>query len=160
MKLERGDLDDARVRELLRTHLETAHCNTDEGSAHALDADALKAPGIEVWTAWDGEDLVGIGALKRISPDHGEIKSMHVARARRRTGAGGALLRHLIAVARRDGMRTVSLETSSREYFGPARALYLAHGFAECGPFADYVPDPNSVFMSLVLEPGPSFVDR
>lgn len=152
MKLKRGDLDDPRVRKLVQTHLATAHCNTAKDSAHALDADGLRATGIDFWTLWDGSELVGIGALKRISPDHGEIKSMHVAAARRRTGAGATLLRHLIATARAEGMCKVSLETGSRDYFLPARALYRAHGFNECEPFADYVSDSNSVFMSLELE--------
>jgi putative acetyltransferase len=158
MKLQKGDLGDARVLELLRIHLETAHCNTAKGSAHALDANELKAPGIDFWTAWDGDEVVGVGALKRLSPDHGEIKSMHVARARRRTGAGGALLRHLLAIAREEGMRKVSLETGSRDYFLPAHALYHAHGFTECGPFADYVPDRSSIFMSLELAGDPNGV--
>lgn len=151
MRVERGDLEDARVRALIRIHLETAHCNTAVGSAHALDAGGLGAPGIDFWTLWDGADLVGMGALKRTSAEHGEIKSMHVAQARRGAGAGTAMLRHLIAKAREAGMRKVSLETGSRDYFGPARALYRAHGFSECGPFAGYAPDSNSVFMSLDL---------
>jgi putative acetyltransferase len=35
--------------------------------------------------------------------------------------------------------------------FEPARRLYLSHGFTYCGPFADYVLDPNSVFMTREL---------
>jgi putative acetyltransferase len=76
---------------------------------------------------------------------------MHIAEAMRRRGAGGAMLRHIIAVARARGMSRLSLETGSWEYFRPARALYRSYGFKECPPFADYVPDPNRIFMSLEL---------
>src|SRR5208282_3679041 len=100
---------------------------------------------------WEGEALLGVGALKRLSPDHGEVKSMHTARAARRRGAGSAMLRHIIASAREGGMSRLSLETGSWEYFMPARALYWSYGFAACEPFAGYVPDRNSVFMTLDL---------
>jgi putative acetyltransferase len=94
---------------------------------------------------------LGVGAPKWLSADHGEIKSMHTAQAVRRRGVGRAMLRHIIAIARASGISRLSLETGASEYFRPARALYRSHGFVECPPFADYVLDPNSVFMSLDL---------
>jgi putative acetyltransferase len=151
MIIRKGDLDDPQVLGLIEVHLETSRCNTARDSAHALDASGLRAPEIGFWSVWDGEQLLGMGALKRIAPAEGEIKSMHVASSRRRTGAGSALLLHLIAMARENGMRRLNLETGSWEYFRPACAFYRRHGFSECGPFADYKPDPSSVFMSLVL---------
>jgi putative acetyltransferase len=95
--------------------------------------------------------ILGIGALKRLSPDHGEVKSMHTARSARRRGVASAMLRHIIAHARKSGMSRLSLETGSWEYFRAAQEFYKRHGFIECAPFADYVLDPNSVFMSLDL---------
>ena len=92
-----------------------------------------------------------MGACRRLSADHGEIKSMHTAEAARRTGAGSVLLRHLIAAAKADGLTRLSLETGSRAYFAPARAFYARHGFVECPPFGDYVLDRNSVFMTRKL---------
>jgi putative acetyltransferase len=145
-------VDDPRVVDLLHVHLTSARAETAPGSAHALDLAGLRSPGISLWAAWDGETLLGFGALRRLSADHGEVKSMHVAEAARRRGIGGAMLRHIIAAAREEGMGRLSLETGSWDYFGPARALYARHGFVECLPFADYAPDPNSVFMSL--DPG------
>jgi putative acetyltransferase len=142
-----GNLDDPRVRALLTHHLTTARAATAPGSAHALDLDGLKAPDITLWTAWDADALVGVGALKRLSNDHGEVKSMHTAETHRRTGVGSAILRHIIDAARAMGMSRVSLETGSWAYFAPARELYRRHGFVECPPFGDYVADPNSVFM-------------
>jgi putative acetyltransferase len=151
MRIVEGDLRDPRVVDLLHTHLTSARAETAPGSAHALDLTGLQSPEISFWTMWDDETLVGIGALKRLSADHGEIKSMHTAQSMRGKGTGSAMLRHIIATARAHGMSRLSLETGSWEYFRPARAFYQSHGFVECPPFADYVLDPNSVFMSLDL---------
>ena len=146
-----GDFGDPRVADLLRVHVTQARAQTAPGSAHALDLDGLRSPEISFWTMWEDETLLGFGALKRLSADHGEVKSMHTAQAMRRRGAGSAMLRHLIAAARADGMSRLSLETGSWDYFQPAQALYRSHGFVECPPFADYVLDPNSVFLTLDL---------
>jgi len=151
MRISPGELNDPRVIDLLQIHLTNARAETARGSAHALDLTGLQSPDISFWTIWEGEALLGVGALKRLSPDHGEVKSMHTAQSARRKGVGSAMLQHIIATARKSGMSRLSLETGSWEYFRPARALYRSHGFVECGPFADYVPDPNSVFMSLDL---------
>jgi putative acetyltransferase len=151
MRIVDGDLSDARVIELLRVHLASSRANTAPGSAHALDLTGLQAPGISFWTVWEDETLLGCGALKRLAADHGEIKSMHTAQAMRRKGIASAMLHHIIARARAAGMARLSLETGSWDHFLPARALYARHGFVACGPFADYVLDPNSVFMTLDL---------
>ena len=151
MRIVAGNLDDPRIVALLRHHLDSARAATAPGSAHALDLDALKAPDIDFWSTWRDDTLLGVGALKRLSPAHGEVKSMHTAAASRRTGAGSAMLRHIIAIAGEKGMSRLSLETGSWDYFSPARAFYQQHGFVVCGPFGDYVPDPNSVFMTLAL---------
>jgi putative acetyltransferase len=151
MNIRPGDLSDPRVIDLLHFHLSSAREQTAPGSAHALDVSSLQSPEIDFWTLWDEEHLVGFGALKRLTPEHGEVKSMHVITAKRGTGAGSALLRHIIAAAREKQMTRLSLETGSWEYFEPARSLYRKHGFVECEPFADYQLDPNSVFMTLDL---------
>ena len=153
MHIVEGGLDDPRVIELLHVHLERAHAETAPGSAHALDLSGLHSPDVTFWSAWEGDSLAGVGALKRLTADHGEIKSMHTAEAMRRRGVGAAILRHAIAAARARGMSRLSLETGSWPYFAPARALYARHGFVECPPFGDYRPDANSVFMTLVLLP-------
>jgi putative acetyltransferase len=151
IRIVQGDFNDPRVADLLRIHLTTARAQTAQGSAHALDVAGLQSPDITFWAMWQDETLLGIGALKRLSADHGEVKSMHTAESVRRKGAGSALLRHIIAAARVRRMSRLSLETGSWDYFRPARAFYARHGFVECPPFADYAPDPNSVFMSLEL---------
>ena len=151
LRIVEGDLRDPRVVEMLHTHLVTARAATAPGSAHALDLRGLQSPGISFWTIWEDHALLGCGALKHLSSDHGEVKSMHVVRTTRRKGAGTAMLRHIIKTARERGMTRLSLETGASDYFVPARAFYKSHGFQEYAPFSDYVLDPNSVFMSLEL---------
>jgi putative acetyltransferase len=151
MQIISGDLTDQRVIDLLHYHLKNSRAHTAPGSAHALDLKGLQSPDIHFWTAWDGEDLVAMGALKELSGDHGEVKSMRTVQAAQRKGAGSAMLQHIISVARSRGIPRLSLETGSWDYFRPAIAFYRCHGFVECPPFGDYVPDPNSVFMTLDL---------
>jgi putative acetyltransferase len=153
MHIVEGGLDDARVVALLHIHVIRARSETARGSAHALDLSALKASDIAFWSAWEGDAVVGVGALKRLTAEHGEIKSMHTAETARGRGVGSALLQQIVASARARGMSRLSLETGSWDYFLPARALYARHGFVECPPFGDYREDPNSVFMTLELGP-------
>jgi putative acetyltransferase len=151
MHIREGGLDDPRVIDLLHAHLIRARAETAPGSAHALDLSGLRSPDVTFWSAWEGDTLAGVGALKQLSEDHGEVKSMHTAESMRRRGVGAAILRHIIAAARARGMSRLSLETGSWPYFAPARALYTLYGFVECPPFGEYTPDRNSVFMTLVL---------
>ncbi|MEZ5933807.1 MAG: GNAT family N-acetyltransferase [Alphaproteobacteria bacterium] len=145
------DLSGAKVQDLLRRHLGTMAEHSPPESRHALDLSGLRAADVTFWSLWDGEALVGFGALKELDPEHGEIKSMHTAMARRGQGIGAAMLEHILAEARRRGYRRLSLETGSMAGFAPARALYAKYGFAFCPPFAGYRLDPNSVFMTRAL---------
>ena len=151
MKISDGGLDDPRVQTLIAHHFHTARAETAPGSAHALDLSGLKSPDIHFWSAWEENRVIAVGALKRLSESHGEIKSMHTEQSHRRKGAGSAMLRHIIASARQMGLSRLSLETGSWPFFTPAHEFYRRHGFAECPPFASYVPDPNSVFMTQEL---------
>jgi putative acetyltransferase len=118
---------------------------------HALDLPALRAPGIRFWSAWLGAELAGCGALREHSATHAEIKSMRTARAFRGAGVAQAILSHILGVAREAGYTRLSLETGAQSAFEPARRLYARNGFEPCGPFGDYGPDPNSVFMTRSL---------
>lgn len=151
MHIIHADFSDLRIIDLLRIHLNTARAETAPGSAHALDLSGLQSPDITLWAIWDGDTLAGVGALKRLSADHGEVKSMHTAEAMRGRGAGRAMLAHIIAVASDAGMSRLSLETGAWDFFRPAHALYRSHGFVDCPAFGDYVPDSNSLFFTLSL---------
>ena len=152
LAITEGGLDDPRVQALLTTHLNKARAATAEGFAFALDLSGLRVPEIRFFSALDGETLLGVGALKRLSADHGEVKSMHTAEAARRRGIGGLMLRHLMAMAREAGMARVSLETGTSAYFQPAVAMYLRHGFVACEPFGDYVASGENRFLTHLLD--------
>ncbi|MGF1631377.1 MAG: GNAT family N-acetyltransferase [Kiloniellaceae bacterium] len=155
MLIRVDDLSGPEIATLLKAHLQLMRETSPPESVHALDLEALRAPEVTFWTVWDGPALLGCGALKALDPDHGEIKSMHTAQAARGRGVARTMLTHVLGEARRRGYRRLSLETGSMEAFAPARALYAGAGFQVCPPFADYVLDPNSVFMTLELEPAP-----
>lgn len=147
----RDDLTAPAVLALLRDHLADVTGHAPPESTHALDVEALRGPDVSFWTAWDAGDLVGCGAIKALSATHGEIKSMRTAAGHLRRGVASAILRHLIAVAEARGYTDLSLETGSQPAFVAARALYARFDFVVCGPFGDYVADPNSVFMTRQL---------
>ncbi|QKJ21097.1 GNAT family N-acetyltransferase [Microbacterium hominis] len=127
------------------------HDSSPAESVHALDAAALTHESISFWSAWEGDRLAGIGALKTLDAARGEIKSMRVDDAFLGHGIGRALLRHIIAQARVRGMTSLWLETGSTPEFAPAVRLYASEGFRECGPFDGYALDPFSVFMTRTL---------
>ncbi|MBK7217338.1 MAG: GNAT family N-acetyltransferase [Candidatus Promineofilum sp.] len=150
-QIRKDPLDSPAVLALLREHLATLAPTAPAESRHALDLDGLRAPDVTFWSIWDGPALAGFGALKELSPDHGEVKSMRTAQAYMRQGVASAILRHIIAEARRRGYTRLSLETGSMDFFAPAHQLYRSFGFTTCEPFGAYKPDPNSTFMTLVL---------
>ncbi|WP_412174977.1 GNAT family N-acetyltransferase [Albidovulum sediminicola] len=137
---------------LMARHTAAMHADTPPESIHMLDATALAVPGIDffVMREPDGRPL-GMGALKRLSDDHAEIKSMHILAETRGRGLAQAMLAHLLEAARRAGFTRLSLETGSQPAFAPARALYARAGFQQCPPFEGYCEDPSSVFMTLRL---------
>jgi putative acetyltransferase len=146
------DLSGAEIRELLDEHLANMRSISPPESTHALPIDGLRQPEVTFWTVWEDGELVGCGALKELNREHGEIKSMRTVSRHLRKGVGKAVLDHIIAEAVRRGYQRLSLETGSMEAFEPARQLYARAGFAYCAPFADYIEDPNSVFMEKKLK--------
>lgn len=151
MRIMEDDLTGPDIRALLETHFAGMLANSPEGSCHFLDFDGLNAPDVTFWSIWDRDSLAGCGALKELSPEHGEIKSMRTHADHVRKGVGAMMLTHIISEARERGYQRLSLETGSTEAFIPALALYEAHGFQFCPPFGDYVADPFSRFMTLAL---------
>jgi putative acetyltransferase len=154
VKIVVDDLSGPEISEFLAEHVRQMRSITPLESKHALDLDALRRPGITFWSVLDGGTLVGCGAIKRLDASHAEVKSMRTAPARHRSGIASLLLGHVIAEAGRMGFARLSLETGSTEFFRPARNLYEKFGFEYCGPFGDYRPDPNSVFMTRTLPLG------
>lgn len=151
MRVRIDDLSGPEIRALLEEHLRGMYLLSPPESVHALDIEALRRPEITFWTVWDGSELLGCGALKELDPRHAEIKSMRTAAAHLRKGVAAYLLGYMLEEAARRGYTRLSLETGSQDGFEPARRLYARFGFDYCEPFADYVEDPNSVFMTREL---------
>ncbi|WP_328403593.1 GNAT family N-acetyltransferase [Nocardia sp. NBC_00403] len=145
------DLSGPRIAALLGEHLADMQANSPACSMHALDLDALRVPGITLWSVWDDTDLLGCGALKQLDPTHGEIKSMRTAAAHTGRGIATLLLDHIITTTRSHGYHRLSLETGASDFYTPAQRLYTRHGFERCAPFADYTADPHSVYMTRAL---------
>lgn len=151
MIITAGDFDDPRVRALLAAHLGAMRENSPPGAVYALDLSGLMAPEISFFAAWEGEALLGIGALKALDARTGEIKSMRTDPARLRQGVGAAMLEHLLALAQARDYRRVSLETGSGPAFEPALALYRRRGFRNGAPFAGYEASAFNQFLHLDL---------
>lgn len=149
MEIRLDDPTAPYVADLLAHHLEELQSVMGE-HAQALDASGLSAA-VTFWTAWQGEVLVGFGALKQLTDTLGEVKSMRAAPAARGTGVGRTILRHIIAEARKRGYHRLSLETGTAPLHAPAIALYRSAGFVSCEPFADYRESPHNQFLSLNL---------
>ncbi len=148
MEIRIGDLDTPEVVALLREHLQSMHLHSPPDSIHALDLESLRKPDITFWSAWEGSELLGCGAMKELDPLHGEIKSMRTVSAHLRKGVAARLLEHITDEAKRRSYQRLSLETGSMQAFSPAHRLYASFAFEPCGPFADYVEDPYSIFMT------------
>ena len=151
MGIRVDDLSSPEIIQLLQEHLQSAALHSPPESVHALDVEALRKPDITFWSAWEGLELMGCGAIKELDPRHGEIKSMRTASAHLRKSVAARLLQHILEEAKRRSYERLSLETGSMEAFAPARRLYASFGFKPCGPFADYIEDPYSVFMTREL---------
>jgi putative acetyltransferase len=151
MQIRVDDLTSPAVIQLLVEHRESMFLHSPPESVHALDLDGLRQPEVTFWSVWENGELLGCGALKELDARHGEIKSMRTAAAHRRKGVATKLMQHIVEEARHRSYQRLSLETGSMAVFEPARRLYASFGFELCGPFAEYVEDPYSVFMTREL---------
>lgn len=152
MIIREGGLDDPQVIGLLEIHAGGMLANSPPGACHFLDLSGLKTPDITFLSAWEGETLLGIGAVKALDGATGEIKSMRTTQAALGRGVGTAILRHIIGLARDRGYTALKLETGTGEAFDAAHALYARHGFAPCPPFADYEATEFNRFFALTLD--------
>lgn len=149
--IREDDLSGDATRALVALHLQGMRANTPPESVYALDLSGLIQPGVTVWTAWDGEAVVAMGALKLLADRTGEVKSMRTHPDHLRRGAAAEILDRIIAEARRHGLRRLSLETGSGPSFDPALALYRKRGFVNGGAFSDYVASAFNQFLHLDL---------
>ena len=151
MLIRRDDLSSPETQALLRLHLAGMHANSPPGHVFALDLTGLQAADVTVWSAWSGDAVLGLGALRRLDAETGEVKSMRTHPDHLRKGVAAALLEHIITEARALGLRRLSLETGSGPAFAPALALYRQRGFVSGPPFGDYTASAFNQFLHLAL---------
>ncbi|WCE28811.1 GNAT family N-acetyltransferase [Vibrio sp. SCSIO 43137] len=151
MEIKVDDLSGGEVIKLLEEHLADMYATSPSESVHALDVEALKSPEITFFSGWLNNELQGCLAIKELSSEHIELKSMRTSGLSRKAGVASKLLTYALNTAIDQGYRKVSLETGTQDYFRPARNLYQKFGFTYCGPFSDYKEDPHSYFMTRLL---------
>jgi len=151
MKSIQNNFDDYEVNKLLKKHFIELRSVSPEGSTHVLDINGLKNASIKFWSLWEENKLVGCGALKFLETYHGEFKSIRVADDFRKKGYGKKIIHHLISESKEIGIKKLSVETGSGNFFLPARKLFTSCGFKPCDPFAHYKLDPNSCYFNLII---------
>ena len=152
LKIRVDNLENKQVIDLLKEHLNSMEHTAPAESRHALDINGLLEDGVTCWSIWDDSQLAGFGALKHLSKDHAEIKSMKTSVNYLRKGVASSILKYIIQEAQTRGYARLSLETGSMDFFAPARILYTSFGFKSCSSFGSYKEDPNSVFMTSSLK--------
>jgi putative acetyltransferase len=150
-EIRKDDLSGAPTRSLLALHLSGMHANSPPGSVFALDLSGLQVPEVMVWTAWEGNSVAGVGALKQLDDTVGEVKSMRTHPDFLRRGVANALLDYIIAEARGRKLTHLSLETGSGQAFDAALALYRRRGFVDGSAFGDYTKSAFNQFLHLAL---------
>ena len=146
-----GNFDNPEVNELLTKHFKELRAASPEGSAHVLDIPGLKISSIKFWSLWENDKLMGCGALKFLSTNHGEFKSIRVHDDFRNKGNGIKVIDHLIIEAKKLNINRISLETGAGKFFEPARKLFKKCNFELCEPFAHYKEDINSLYLTKLI---------
>jgi putative acetyltransferase len=150
MTIKVDDLAGSEIADLLGEYLRDVNALAEE--THALDLEGLRQPGITVWTIWSGDEIAGCAALKELDAHHTELKSVYISARFLRKGVATKLLEHVMEEAKLRGYGHVSLETGTEDYFEPARRFYERFGFSVCEPFAHYVEDSGSIFMTKEIQ--------
>ena len=151
IKIIIDDLAGGEVVNLLAEHLKDMYQISPPESVHALDINELKSPDLTFFSAWRDKKLLGCVAIKELTCEHVELKSMRTSHLARKSGIATKLLQHALKVAIERGYKKMSLETGSQDFFIPARNLYKKFKFRYCQPFSDYQEDINSKFMTRNL---------
>ncbi len=119
-------------------------------SNHLDSVETLMQPNVFFIGVRTGDELAGIGAVKRFET-YGEIKRMYIPEKFRGKGIGKKIITALEAHLREHHISKARLETGIHQTV--AIGLYTAMGFTRTGPFGNYTPDPLSVFMEKKLYP-------
>ena len=152
LKSIEGNFDNPEVNKLLTKHFIELKAASPDGSAHVLDIPGLKDPSIKFWSFWESDRIFGCGALKLLSKDHGEFKSIRIHDNFKNQGNGIKVIKHLIDEAKKLKIKRISLETGAGKFFDPARKLFKKCDFTPCKPFAHYKEDINSIYLTKLID--------
>jgi putative acetyltransferase len=145
------DLSGDATRRLLALHLAGMHASSPPDGVYALDLSGLKAAEVTVWSVWEGDEVIGIGALKLLGDRDGEVKSMRTHPNHLRRGVAALLLDHIVAEAKARGLVRLSLETGSGPAFEAALVFYRSRGFVDGEAFSDYKSSAFNQFLHLSI---------
>ena len=151
MRIAKAALDDPQVRALIAFHQQDMEEMSPPGTSWALDLSGLSGPEVTVLGAWEGDTLIGIGALKRLGDGTAELKSMRTLPDHLGKGVAKLLLARLIEMSREESLDRLSLETGTSAEFEPAIGLYTRHGFVAGEAFSDYENGPHNQCYHLEL---------
>ena len=151
MKSIKNNFENQKVTDLLTEHFKELRSVSPKGSTHVLDIEGLKDKSIKFWSLWENDQLIGCGALKLLNNFHGEFKSIRVSNCYRKNGFGEKIINYLILESKKIGLKKLSVETGTGEFFLSARKLFVKCGFKPCEPFAHYKEDPNSCYFNIEI---------
>ena len=119
---------------------------------HILDLAGLQHPAVTFLAAWDGDTVVGCGAVRAMPAEpetdgepYGEIKRMFVSPARRGERLGARILAALETALHAQGIAQALMETG--EELVQAARMYRAAGYVERGAFGGYPDNGVSLFL-------------
>jgi putative acetyltransferase len=137
------------VRALVAELNDTLLALTPREFCHHMTVEQMADLATTVFVARADGAAVGMGALRRDAAGFGEVKRMYTRRAWQGRGIGGAILAGIEALARREGIRHLMLETGDRH--PAAWRVYERGGFTRCGPIPGYPDTKWSVFYEKKL---------
>jgi len=97
--------------------------------AHLEDLTSLKPSDGIIYLLVDAGDVAGMGAIRKLSDEIGEIKRMYIRPLYRGRGYGKQMLNRLLEVGREFGCSSFFLETS--KFMTVAQHIYESAGFVE-----------------------------
>jgi putative acetyltransferase len=123
---------------------------------HILSIDQLLAPEVSFFAAWQGERIVGSGAVRRMQGEretagvpYGEIKRMYVDPSLRGQCLGSRMVATLEEAMREQGLALALLETGEAQR--EAVRLYRRCGYERRAAFGGYPDNGLSVFMQKYI---------
>jgi putative acetyltransferase len=138
------------VRALVAELNEALLALTPREFCHHMTVEQMADGSTTTFVARDNGRAVAIGALRRDRDGIAEVKRMYTRPDHQGRGIGGAILAEVEALARRENIRRLVLETGDRH--PAAWRVYERGGFTRCSAFLGYPDTKWSVFYEKYLD--------